>query len=547
MRRLRTLSSMILMAVLGILLGTVVIGGVLDIQLTRRSLDQQYEERARAVAAVVANMSQIRSAVLARDPGHVLQGLAGEAASAAGASYVVVSDRGGIRFSHPNPALIGRRLEEPVAVVDGHDHVGIDHGSLGQSANGKAPILDASGAVIGQVSVGILETRVTAQLDHEVGAIVAYSAAVLALGVAVSLLLARAIKRMTFGLELREIASLLQDREAMLHGIREGVIGLDDQQRVNVVNDEARRLLHLTTHAVGERLEDLFPPGRLRDVLGGTVAEPGQPEQTDQSVMTSDALLVVNRRAVTVAGRDVGSIVTLRDRTEIEALMRRMNAVTGLSDALRAQEHEFTNRLHVIGGLLDLGEIGEARQYLNSIIRESAVSAEDLRARVGPATLAALLLAKIAVAAERGVVLTITQDSHLDVPELDPHLLMSVIGNLIDNAVDATAGRSAPRQVTVQLHDFGGELRVVVADNGPGVPAEALSDIFTDGYSTKPPRGELRRGIGLALVKRLVGRGGGCVLVTPGPGGHFEVVLPLDLPPDLPRDLQDSALHGVHT
>ncbi|MDP9221337.1 MAG: sensor histidine kinase, partial [Actinomycetota bacterium] len=492
-----------------------------DVRLTHRSLDRQYEERARAVAAVVANMAEVRTALQAGDPQHVIQPLASRLAASAGAAYVVVTDRTGRRYSHPNPALIGQRLEEPVAVLDGQDHVGIDNGSLGRSANGKAPIFAADGQVIGQVSVGILETSVTTELNRQIAAIVAYSGLVLALGIGVSVLLSRAIRRLTFGLELREIASLLQEREAMLHGIREGVIGFDARSRVSLLNDEARRLLDIGTAGVGEPLDDLVPPGRLRDVLSGQV--PGG----DRSVMTNDALLVVNRRPVTVAGRDVGSIVTLRDRTELEALVRRMNAVTGLSNALRAQEHEFTNRLHVIAGLLDLGENDEARSYLDLIVEQNAVTSEDLRARVSPPVVAALLLAKIAVGAERGVTVSVAEGSSLHATEVDANLLMSVIGNLVDNAIDATAGQPEPREVTVKLSEMPGELQIQVDDTGPGVSANAVKDIFTDGYSTKPARSGLHRGVGLALVRRLLARHHGQVEARPGPGGHFQVRLPL--------------------
>jgi len=519
MAPLRALASQILLAVLAILLATVVIGGVLDVQLTRQSLDQQYEQRARVAAVAVADMPQLAQALTTRDPAHTIQPLATQIARSTGAAYVVVTDRSGIRYSHPNPALIGQRLEEPVAVLDGHDHVGIDHGSLGRSANGKAPVFDSSGRVVGQVSVGILETEVAARVAKDVQAIVAYSALALAVGAAVALLLARRIKRVTFGLELREIAALVQEREAMLHGIREGVIGFDARGRVSLINGEARRLLGITGTATGQRLDELIPAGRLQDVLAGRV--PG----ADQSVLTSEALLVVNRRPVIVAGRDVGSIVTLRDRTELEAMIRRMHAVTGLANALRAQEHEFTNRLHVIAGLLDLDEAEEARRYLDTITGQQFVSAEDLRARIRPPVVAALLLAKLAVASERGVSLTITEDSHLEAADSDGQMLMTIIGNLVDNAVDATAGQPEPRTVQVRLTDEDG-LRIVVTDNGPGVPPEHLTDIFTDGFSTKHDRGELRRGIGLALVHRLVHRAGGRIEAMPGPGGQFVVWLP---------------------
>jgi two-component system CitB family sensor kinase len=519
MWRLRTLASQILIGVLGILLATVVIGGALNVKLTRSTLDHQYEERARIGASVVADIPDIRAAVAAGDPQKIIQPLAQQIMANTGASYVVVTDRAGFRFSHPNTALIGKQLEEPVAVLDGQSHVAIDHGSLGRSANGKAPIFDARGAVIGQVSVGILEGQVTTQLHEQVAAIVLYSAIALAVGAAVAMLMTRAVKRVTFGLELREIASLLQEREAMLHGIREGVVGFDAKGRVNLINNEARRLLSITSNANGGTVEDLVEPGRLRDVLTGAVSGP------DQTVLTEDALLVVNRRPVEVAGRTVGSIVTLRDRTELEALVRRMNAVTGLANALRAQEHEFTNRLHVIAGLLDLGDAEEARLYLAEITRDQLVSAEDLRARIAPPVVAALLLAKLAIASEREVELTVTEDSHLDVPASYAQSLMTIVGNLIDNALDAVANQQGARRVSVQLRDDD-EVLIVVTDNGPGIPADTIEEIFTDGYSTKTPRGEMRRGIGLALVRRLVHRAGGTIEVTPGPGARFEVRLP---------------------
>ncbi len=519
MWRQRTLASQIMIGMLGILLATVTLGGLLDIQLTRRSMDQQYEARASAIASVVAGMSEIRDALSRADQSGTVQRLAGQLAGSAGAAYVVVTDRYGVRYSHPNPALIGKKLEEPVAVLDGRSHVGIDHGSLGRSANGKAPVLSADGRVIGQVSVGILETQVAQQVNDEIAAIALYSALALAVGAGVAYLLSRAIKRVTFGLELREIAALLQEREAMLHGIQEGVIGFDTRNRVTLMNNEARRLLQITGGGAGSPISEMVPAGRLRDVLTGTVSG------VDQSVLTKDALLLVNRRPVSIAGRDVGSVVTLRDRTEMEVLIRRMNAVTGLTSALRAQEHEFTNRLHVIAGLLDLGEISEARAYLASIAEELSVSAEGLRARISPPAIAALLRAKIAVAAERSVDLMITEDSHLEASPDEQVVLLAVIGNLIDNAIDATAGVADPRTVTVRLEQAD-NIRITVTDTGPGVAPEAIEDIFTDGYTTKAPRGDLRRGVGLALVDRLVSRAHGQVSVEPGPGGHFVVVLP---------------------
>ena len=521
MWRFRTLASQILVGVLGILVVTIALGGTLYVVLTGRSLDRQYETRAVDIATTVAQIPEVRAAVTHPDSRHVIQGLATQVQRSTGADYVVVTDRTGVRLSHPNPALIGRRLEEPVAALDGQTHVGIDRGSLGRSANGKAPILGPTGAVIGQVSVGILERTVASQLRHQALVIALYSALMLALGVAASWLLARTIKRVTFGLELSEIASLLQEREAMLHGIREGVLGFDAKGRVNLINNEARRLLRITSTATGQHLDELVPAGRLHDLLAGDVSG------ADQVVLTDEYLLVVNRMPVLLGGREVGDVVTLRDRTELEALIRELHAVTGLTAALRAQEHEFANRLHVIAGLLELAGPEEAAAYLAEISQTSLASGEELRARIAPPAIAALLLAKVTIAAEQDVQLVIDDSSHLDQPTVDPQALITIIGNLINNAVDAVTGQQSLRIVTVHISDQEGEIFISVTDTGPGVAPDAMEDIFEDGYSTKSPRGQMRRGLGLALIRRLVRRAGGSVTVIPGSGARFEVRFPI--------------------
>ncbi|WP_449224272.1 ATP-binding protein [Amycolatopsis pigmentata] len=520
MWRSRPLASQILYGVLGILVATVSAGALLYVKLTGETLDNQYGQRALGIATTVAQMPAVRDALVSGDAGHTIQPMAEQIRRATGAAYVVVTDRTGLRYSHPNPALIGQRLEEPVAVLDGGGHTGIDNGSLGRSANARVALLGPDGAVDGQISVGILEEQVSSELMGKILWVLLYSALALAGGVGASWWLAHTIKRATFGLELSEIVALLQEREAMLHGIREGVVGLDNAGRVEVINDEACRLLGIGVAARGRRIADLLPPGRLREAMTGAG------DGTDEVVLTDDFLLVVNRMPVVLAGRDAGEVITLRDRGEMEGLVRELHAVTGLTTALRAQEHEFKNRLHVLSGLLGLGEPDEAARYLAEISQESFAQGRDLRARMAPPELAALLLAKVTIAAERDVRLVVSPESHLDVPSLETRSLLTVLGNLIDNAVDAVAGGPDPRRVDVHVSDAGGEVSIVVTDTGPGVAPGALERIFTDGYSTKPAREGMRRGLGLALVRRLVHRAGGSVDVTPGPGARFAVRLP---------------------
>jgi two-component system CitB family sensor kinase len=524
MWRTRPLATQILLCVLAILLVTSTAGAVLYANLTDKTLDGQYEQRALDIANTVAQIPAIADALERKDPDHRIQALAEQVRGNTSASYVVVADRNGVRYSHPTPSLIGKRLEEPVVALDGSAYTGIDPGSLGNSANAKVPLRAPDGAIIGEVSVGIPEERVSSQITVQILDIVLYSLLALGIGVLASWLLARALKRVTFGLELSEIAALLQEREAMLHGIREGVVGIDARGCVSVINDEARRLLGIRRAGTGRPVSELLPAGRLRDLLADG------PLGSDEVVLTDEFLLVVNRMPVMLAGRPAGHVVTLRDRTELEGLMRELHALTGLTNALRAQEHEFTNRLHVLSGLLGLGETDEAARYLAEVAGGAAAQANDIQVRIAPAELAALLVAKVTTAAESGVRLIIDPESRLDRGYAETGPLLTVLGNLIDNAVDAVAGGSEPREVTVRITDVDDAVRVLVGDTGPGIPSTEVEKIFLDGYSTKSTRNGIRRGLGLALVSRLVLRAGGSIEVAPGPGARFDVRLPLRTP-----------------
>jgi len=268
----------------------------------------------------------------------------------------------------------------------------------------------------------------------------------------------------------------------------------------------------------------MVPPGRLQDLLSGEI------QGKDQVVLTDEYYLTVNRMPVTLAGRPHGAVVTLRDRTELSGLLRELDSVTSLTDALRAQQHEFSNRMHTVAGLLELGETEEALQFLTDLSGAEAAFAESVRSRIAPSVLVGLILAKAAVAGERGVELELTDDTWLgDTPD-KVQALTTVLGNLIDNAFDAVSGPGVnpgkPGRVLVSIVEDDDGITVRVADNGPGIPAGASETVFTDGFTTKPATGSMRRGLGLALVHRLVQRLGGTIAATEGPGAVFTVRLP---------------------
>jgi two-component system CitB family sensor kinase len=485
-------------------------------------LDVHYQSRAAAIAETVASVPVVRRCLEREAPGcaRALQSFATQTERTTGASYVVIIDMQRVRHTHPIPRLIGQKVTESIATRDGRVHLGIDDGKTGRSANAKAPLYGTDGRMVGEISVGMRESSVSSALWHELPSYATWFAIALGIGGLASWGLARRLKRRTFGLELDEIARLLQEREATLHGIREGVIAFDVAGRISVVNDEAQRLLHVPAGAVGSRLDQVLPAGRLRDVLAGIDA------RQDNIVFTDDFCLMINRMPVFLAGRPHGSVVTLRDRTEMAGLLRELDGERSLTQSLRAQQHEFANRMHAVAGLLELGLSDEALSYVTEIRGTAAEFDHTLRTHIAAPQIVGLLLGKAAEASERGIELVVSPETWLGDSPKRIQALTTIVGNLVDNAFDALAAVPAPRRVTVEILDEPDELSVTVTDNGPGVPPGASRLIFEDGYTTKPPSEGRRGGLGLALVHRLVVRLHGSVEVSEGPGARFTVRLP---------------------
>ena len=520
------LSTQVLLLEIAIVLLTVSAGFAVSYVQASHTLDDRAGERSLGIAHAVAGTPAIVNAFADPRPATVIDPLVERIRAATGAAFIVVANRDGIRYSHPNPALIGTSLlgdpgEDPAAVLAGATFVGVQSGSLGRSVRAKVPLRDSDGNVIGLVSVGVLETEVSSELRAALPVTLIPPMLGLALGVVGAFLLARRVKRQTFGLEPEEIAALLEQREAMLHGLREGAITVDVTGRITLLNDEAQLLLGLDRSALGRDLGEVLPPGRVRDVLTGR--EDGR----DETILVGDRVLLVNRMPVELRGRSIGAVVTLRDRTELDGLVRELDDTRSLADALRAQEHEFANRLHVIGGLIELRRYDDAVQFinLNSLLHQEL--AGTIFERVGDPILAALLLGKAAVASERGLTLQVSSVTLPDEVD-DARGLVTVLGNLIDNALDSAGQSGAGGRVDVSISVDGDDLVLRVHDSGPGVDPAIIDEIFRDGFTTKVARdGNRRRGIGLAMVSQEVRRRGGRIEVENADGALFTVVVPL--------------------
>jgi two-component system CitB family sensor kinase len=521
------LSTQILVLQLAIIVVVVSGSFVISFLRVRHNLDQRAAQESLAIARVVASTPAISNAFASPHPARIIDPLAERIRRATGAAFIVVANRQGIRYSHPDPSEIGKSLlhdpGEPVsAVLAGQTQVAVQTGSLGRSMRAKVPLRDSRGRIIGLVSVGVLEKAVGEELVDELPSIVVPSLLVLVLGTIGVVLIARRVRRQTFGLEAGEIATLVEQREAMLHAVREGAITVDAGGRVTLLNDEAKRLLGLDDSALGRPLAEVVPAGRVREVLTGQV------EGADQVILAGDRVLVANRMPVEIRGRPIGAVVTLRDRTELDSLVGELTEARDLADALRAQEHDFQHRLHVISGLIELGRNEDAVREINRASRLHQELAGSLVDGSSDPTLAALLLGKASVASERGVKLHVSAFHDVSDALADVHSLATMLGNLIDNAIDSASQAGAGGHVDISLSVEGNDLVIRVHDSGAGINPALSEEIFRDGYTTKVARhGGRRRGLGLALVSQEVRRRGGRIAVENVDGALFTVTIPL--------------------
>lgn len=525
----RRVFSQVLLMQLAIAAGVAVLATGLFLAPLGEQLDDQAMRRALAIAQTTAQQPQVARDLrgTAPAPDGPVQREAERIRKATGAEYVVVLDRRGVRWSHTDPRRIGAPVStDPGEALAGHEVMEIDDGTLGRSARGKVPLRDADGEIVGAVSVGIAYDSVRARLIHAIPGLFAYAGGALAVGALAAWLISRRVQRQTRDLAFSDIAALLAEREAMLHGIREGVVALDRSGRVRLLNDEARRLLDLGDEAVGRSPDEALGAGRTADVLAGRVTG------TDLLTVRGQRVLVANRMPTD----DGGAVATLRDRTEVDRLGRELDSTRGLIDALRAQDHEHANRMHTLLGLLELEMYDDAVEFVGEVVGDHRATAEQVTEKIRDPLLAALLVGKATVAAERGVALRVSDRTLLPDRLVDPGGLVTVVGNLVDNALDAVAG-SPHAYVEVELRAEGRTAVLCVRDTGPGIPPVHRESVFTEGWSTKRPPDHRGRGIGLSLVRRLAERQGGTATVgeARGGGAEFTVVLPEALTEPGPR------------
>ncbi|GEL78007.1 ATP-binding protein [Tenuibacillus multivorans] len=480
-------------------------------------------QRALDVATSISLMPEVIDAFELEEPSEVIQPIAESIRERVGAEFIVVGNQDSIRYSHPQEFKIGRTMvggDNDQALVHGQYYKSEAVGSLGPSLRGKAPIINDQGEIIGIVSVGFMLDDIRGMVYDRLIVIFITALVVLGLGIVGGVFLTRSIRRDILGLEPHEIVSFYRERKAVLRSIKEGIIAIDQDGKITILNHSAREMLGLTEDAKFKPIDEVLPNTNMKQVL-----ENGEPN-VDDEIILKDRVVIVNRTPIYENGEVAGVVASFRDKTEIQEMLNTLSEVKSYSEDLRAQTHEYTNKLYVISGLLQLGHYDEAIRLIQEESNQHNYQTKTLFSHIEDQTIQAILLGKIGKASEKKVELNIDENSSLS--PLPKHIntskMITILGNLLDNAIEA-ASESDNNEVTFFATDLGNDIILEVSDQGTGIPKELQRHIFEKGFSTKD---EDDRGYGLSIVDEVVNELSGTIEVQSevGKGTVFTVYLP---------------------
>ncbi len=526
------LQTRLMIAFASVVLMQAAITGAFTHEYIQFIMEERIGEQALQLSKVVSSLPQIRQGLSQRDVSQI-QPLAESIRSQTDARFIVVGDRDGIRFSHPIPERIGQKRvggDNQRALQNAESYVSKAVGSLGPSMRGKSPVFDDQGQVIGVTSVGYMLDSV----DHT---ILGYQKSVLTMVVAsllisifISVLVARYFKRILFGLEPEEIARLYEERNTTLETIREGVISIDAGGRITTFNRTALETLELDEKDLqGKSIREIFPQSDMWKILDSGDTE------LDREIEINGKPLIVNRLPIKVGQQITGVVSSFRPKGDIEQLSRRLSHIEQYAETLRAQSHDYANKLHTIAGLIQINANDQALELIGQESRGIQELVHLLVETIPDPVLAGCILGKYNRAHELGLELVLDPSSHLtDIPRhIHPEQLVSMVGNIIDNAFEATRHKlkqqpDGSNQIILSASDYGHDLVLEIEDHGEGIAEENRKRIFDKGISSKSEEGH---GLGLFLVKSMLGEMQGQIDVeeTDSGGTRFIIYLPKQL------------------
>lgn len=517
----RTTVTVMITAIIGlVLLGLYVFFSSRIIPQTRENL----ENKALTIARTIALIPFVQEG-LETGSSREIQDYASRITRRNHILFVVVTDMNGIRYSHPNPEVIGRRfqgggLEE---ALHGGESVSEGKGTLGESIRAFVPVYSGKGRQLGVVVVGLSRERVSGDIRHTQWVVILALLSGAMIGGLGAVALAGRVKKMMHWLEPSDISNMLEERSAILQSATEGIIAVNERGDITLVNLEAERLLRAAQaydNPLGRNIAEFWPALRLEEVL--TTGQATGYEEISLNGLT----LLARGRPVRVGGHTVGAVSAFRDMTEVVQLAERLSGVSVYAEALRGQAHEFRNKLHVIMGMTHMKMYDELQEYVAATVDSHQNEIGAITRSIKDPVMAGFVLGKLSRGREAGIVLQLDGDSYLP-PSRDPeviHELITIAGNLLDNAIEALQRSGTDGKIRLAFRYGGGRLACTVADNGPGIPEDIREVVFRQGFSTK---GE-NRGIGLFLVRRSVERLGGRIALDSRKGGGtvFTVELP---------------------
>ncbi|MFJ8268032.1 ATP-binding protein [Peribacillus asahii] len=461
------------------------------------------------LSKTISFMPTIIEAIESKNPSEKIQPIAEKIRHETGAEFIVVGNADGIRYSHPLASEIGKHMiggDNERAIQKGEYYISEARGSLGLSMRGKSPIFNQNGDIIGIVSVGFLVEDVREQIFEDVSKEIVVSVIALLLSIIGSYMLARSIRKDTLGLEPMEIANLYKEKNAVLHSVKEGILAIDRNGVITSMNQPAKKLLDIKGSVRDLKVDGFFPSTYLYEVLKS--AEP----QIDKEMMWKHKTVIVNCTPIFDGEHVSGVVASFRDKTEIEQMVNTLSEVKVYSEDLRAQTHEFTNKLYVLSGLIQLGEYKEAIDMIQSETSELQSLNRIVFEQIKDTKVQAILLGKLGKASEKKVTFEIDTQSYLEA--LPTHITLSeltlILSNIIDNAFEAVFGIEEPI-VTFFATDIGEDIIFEISDNGKGIDVEDISLLFERGFTSKT--GKFPRGYGLSNVDHAVKELGGIIEV----------------------------------
>jgi two-component system, CitB family, sensor histidine kinase CitS len=471
----------------------------------------------------ISFMPIIIEAFESKNPSETIQPIVEKIRKETGAEFIVVGNEDGIRYSHPLESEIGKRMiggDNERAIQNGEYYISEARGSLGLSMRGKSPILDKNGNVIGIVSVGFLVEDVKEQILKDVSKELFVSFLALVISIIGSYLLARSIRKDTLGLEPYEIANLYKEKNAVLHSVQEGILSIDKDGMITSMNKQAKRLLDINGSVRHLKVDGLFPSSYLHDVL-----KSGEP-QIGKEITWNHKMIIVSCTPIFDDKGVSGVVASFRDKTEIVQMVNMLSEMKSYSEDLRAQTHEFTNKLYALSGLIQLGEYEEAIDMIQSETSELKFQNRIVFEQIKDTKVQVILLGKLGRASEKKIKFEIDPQSYID--KLPNHIKLSqltlILGNIIDNAFEAVYDIEEPI-IKLFSTDIGEDIIFEVSDNGKGIPEEDMLLLFERGFTSKT--GGNPRGYGLSNADSAVKELGGIIEVQNGKENTvFTVYLP---------------------